>query len=408
MNSFNKVKNIPAAIVLALFLAFCAFNIVTSWDVLVSRAEKIAKIASVDDLNEWKTETAEDLGDKLAYHDSLVEVNSWILDGLNKKEINNFSILVDDGMMYYASKYMDALDEVDQYTKQTLMLKNLAEENGSKFLTILPPSKILYGVSNVDLNLPLNNPNPKLDKYLSQLQQRKINAIDFRIAFKNSGLELDKLFFKTDHQWTPLGAFIASNKLIEYLNTNFSENLDPGGYYRDLNNYESTIYEHTYLGTHGRHVGVKYSDLDNFQMLVLKDYQNTSFYNYEFDGKEEIVRSGNLKESLVNEVILNNPQDYEQNMYSAYIAQTDVQNRIVNENNPNGIKILVYRDSYFTPMAYFLAPMCSEINMYYGKRGNGKSQFLEEVKTGKYDYVILEVYPYSLDMNTLGLFDLEN
>jgi hypothetical protein len=90
-------------------------------------------------------------------------------------------------------------------------------------------------------------------------------------------------------------------------------------------------------------------------------------------------------------------------MGSVYIREIVNSERIVNNSNPDAPVLTVMRDSYFSPIAVFLAPMFSHIDMMWTRNDKGMSME-QYIKDGYYNYVILEVYPYNLDSQSFDFF----
>ena len=409
MKESYKALKIASGIILAILLAYTIYNFYFSFGTLKTSIKSFRKVSSVEDLKETIEECAEDIGDHVAFHDRFIDGYGCIQKVLCKNEVNNFGIITDDdGMMYYGSVYVSPLDDVSEIVDNTALLADIVHEKGKQFVVVLPPCKILYGVSNVDCDLPLNNPNARMDKYLWGLQERQIDTVDLRNPFVDSGLKIEELFFKTDHHWTPRGAFIATTYFIDKLDEKLGIDLDPTGYYSNIDNYDTFTYKDKMLGTHGRNTGLPYSGVDDFELITLKDYEDTWFFyeNKEAPSEEPETREGNAKDCLYSWIELDDPTDYKQNLYSFYLHSITAHETLINENNPDGLRVLVCRDSYFSPMACFLAPMVGEIDLYWGQEEEGKEEFIERiVEEDDYDLVILEIYPYNIKPKTVDFFN---
>ena len=57
-------------------------------------------------------------------------------------------------------------------------------------------------------------------------------------------------------------------------------------------------------------------------------------------------------------------------------------------------------------MAFFLAPMCSEIDMVW-TRNTADIDLEDFIRESELEYVILEVYPYNLDEQSFDFFHEE-
>lgn len=406
MTENKKEVKIASGIVLALLLIYTIYSFIFSFRTIKESVKNVISITSVNELKEVLSESSENIGDHVAFHDRFIDGYGLINRILGKNEINNFGIITDEvGMMYYGSVYVSPLDDVDEIVDNTARLADMVHEQGKDFVVVLPPSKILYGVSEVDCDLPLNNPNPRMDKYLWGLQQRQIDTIDLRNPFVESGLPIEELFFKTDHHWTAQGAFIGTSYFVDKLNEKYGYNLDPDNYYRNLDNYNIVRYYDKMLGTHGRNSGLPYSGVDDFDIITLKDFENTDFsYEDKDSSGNGDYREGTAIDALYDWVQLDDPTDYKQNLYAIYLHSITSHETMINRNNPDGLKVVVCRDSYFSPMTVFMAPMVGEVDLYYGQDAEGKEGFLDRIEEGDYDLVVLEIYPYNIKYKTVDLF----
>ena len=62
------------------------------------------------------------------------------------------------------------------------------------------------------------------------------------------------------------------------------------------------------------------------------------------------------------------------------------------------------RDSYFSPVIAFMMPMCGEIDAIWTLEETGKLDIETYVQEKTFDYIIIEVYPYSLNDNAFDYF----
>ena len=165
MTENKKEVKIASGIVLALLLIYTIYSFIFSFRTIKESVKNVISITSVNELKEVLSESSENIGDHVAFHDRFIDGYGMINRILGKNEINNFGIITDEvGMMYYGSVYVSPLDDVDEIVDNTARLADMVHEQGKDFVVVLPPSKILYGVSEVDCDLPLNNPNPRMDK----------------------------------------------------------------------------------------------------------------------------------------------------------------------------------------------------------------------------------------------------
>lgn len=401
MKQFFIKKECFAAFFLVFTLGFSIINVAVNREMIFKLKDTFLKIEGTDDLNAWiasvETLTTEEILGKMKF----VETYGFIQKLMDKQEFNSFAyIRDDDNMLYYGSMMELGTDDLEEYARNVKRLNEYVESKGAKLLVVIPPSKVLAGVSPVNIEWPLNNPNNRTDKLMVLLQQYGVNAVDLRNTMIESGASLEELFFKTDHHWTPLAAYYGTTEVIKQIKERFGEDLDPERYYTNLGNYHTYTFEQIFLGSTGRNAGVVYSGLDDYTLIWPECDMEFTWINEE-DGDE---KTGSMEEALLNpSTVMNIENIYDCNINRVYMEEVVDKDKIINNSRPDLPRLTVLRDSYFTPMAFFLAPMCSEIDMLWTRNAEGIS--LEDfIKESDSDYVILEIYPYNLDEKSFDFF----
>lgn len=380
---------------------FCIGDFIKFSYTFKQRGKKIAEIHSVDDLKKWISQTDSEITSSVMGRMRFIELYGYVQKLLGKREFNNFAYIKDDdGMMYYGSVAELETNDLEEYAGNVMRLNEYIESRGAHLLVVIPPTKVMHNVSEVKRDWPVNDPNNRTDRLLMMLQQRGVDTYDLRRHIENTGLSIEELFFKTDHHWTPLAAFHATQGLIEKMNSLYGLDLDPDGYYRDLSNYESYTYRDCFLGSTGENSGAVYSGVDDYTFYWPRCDMEFEWHDYEHDERTK----GKLEEALLYSQRLYEADDiYNNSMGSVYIREIVNSERIVNNSRPDAPVLAVMRDSYFSPIAVFMAPMFSHIDMMWTRNDKGMS--MEEfIKEGYYNYVILEVYPYNLDSQSFDFF----
>lgn len=403
MKRFFVKKYIFAAFFLTGWLLFSIANFVVGADEWYSLFKNLSQVQNVNDLEEWIAEVEADTGEELLGNEKFIDTYGYVQKLLGKREFNNFSFIRDDdGMLYYGSTWPLSTDEIKEYAGRVRRMKEYVESKGAKLLVVLPPSKILAGVSDVPLSWPLNDPNTRMDELLTWLYQYDVETIDLRVKMKQSGNTLEELFFKTDHHWTPLAGFYAAQEIVDQVRIRFGDDWDSTGFYMDLQNYNSHTYRDCMLGSSGRNTGATYSGVEDY-MLLWPNFSTDFTWISNNDGKTT-VREGDFTESLLDGSQLEIDDWYNSSANRVYLHEITDQDKIINNNNSDGPKLKVLRDSYFSPTACFLAPMCSEIDMMWTRASIDQYNQEDFVREGEYDYLILEIYPYNLDERAFAFF----
>lgn len=400
MKRFFAKKYIFAGIFLAGLLTFSFSCMVLRASMWQEAGRSLLEVRSVEELEAWISDLEAQLDEELPGRMPLIESYGYLQKLMGKWEFNTFSFLRDDdGMLYYGSTLDQSTDDLAEYAARVRRLRDYLDARGTRLLVVLPPSKVLSGVSDVDVDWPLNDPNHRVDKLLLLLQQYGVEAVDLRLALAESGATLEELFLKTDHHWTPLAAFCSMQAVVEQIGARFGDDWDPQGLYTDLSRYNAYSYSQCMLGSSGRNTGVVYSGLEDYQMLWPRFETDFTWTDYEHDESH----SGDFLHSLLYLDALD-PHDnvYTNSLNMVYLREIVDRDRIVNHRNPDGPRVAAIRDSYFSPLACFLAPMCSEIEMAWNHSDNVDLE--EFIRDSDCDYFILEVYPYNLDDTSFDFF----
>lgn len=200
MKRFFVKKYIFAAIFLTVWLMFSAANFIVGADQWYDLYEDLTEVNTVLELEDWISSVESDVNEELLGSENFIDTYGYVQKLFDKREFNNFSFVQDDDdMLYYGSTWPLETDGLEEYANRVQRMKEYVESFGAKLLVVLPPSKILTGVSEVPRTWPLNDPNARTDKFLTLLEQRDVDAVDLRVTMRRSGRTLDELFFKTDH-----------------------------------------------------------------------------------------------------------------------------------------------------------------------------------------------------------------
>ena len=77
---------------------------------------------------------------------------------------------------------------------------------------------------------------------------------------------------------------------------------------------------------------------------------------------------------------------------------------VENRNNPDGARVLVLHDSYFSAVGCYLAQNVSRMDMVY-ILGDHMREALEMIEENNYDYVLVCIYPENLAVENCRLFE---
>lgn len=367
------------------------------WEVNECLEDGITLETAPDVVTEIVTELDESIIASMYGRMNFIETYSYIQVLLDKKEFNNFTYIKDkDGYMHLASVFREDSDDMEKYAKRLKRMQDYVASRGTKVLFFVPPGKYVRGETEFTIGMPVDDPNNLVDELLFFLNRYGVETVDGRKYIPNEGMSVQEAFFKTDHHWTIPAAFEATQVLVEQMEEKFGVDLDPDDYYLDPAQYERVTYRNGMLGSMGRTTGANYSGLEDFEALwpTFECHYNRYYLNT----MEEIVNiRGTTQEALMDtDILLANEDMYVESQYSLYLDGLRPYERIINEDNPDGCRILAIRDSYFSPMMVFLAPMCGQIDAIWALEETDDLDIESYVKENEFDYIIVEIYPYNI------------
>ena len=374
INAFPKLINIVDEV----------FEDINTLEAEEKNVENVTKIVS-DGILQIDSSITENVHNRYAWIEEYGRVNRL----LGKNEINGLSYAIDKNGAYNAVNFWSGVKDhnIQRYSQQIFMLKEYAEEKGSKFFFLAFPSKYDDAWNNGYNGIPYNDFNSQMDELLLWNRRYGIDYIDFREVLKESGLSFYDMFYRTDHHWTAYAAFLCFEELVNYMNEKFLANLDESGFYRDIDNYDMYWIEDKYLGSYGRNIGIEFlgMGLEDFQVIKPK-----FSFKIKYDGI-----MGDYEDTVLKKKVLNYSNMYRSDMYNYYLSAINDKDLIINKDNPDGLKIFFIRDSFSAPLIIDMIPFCSKIDCVWGKISTD-DYVKKMIEEQDYDYVILGYYPDNL------------
>lgn len=248
-------------------------------------------------------------------------------------------------------------DSVIQFARNT-------EENGTPFVYIQVPQK----VCRYDDEMPLGEIsyiNENFDRHLDLLHNGGVDTLDLRDCLHADSLDHYSMFFRTDHHWLMSSGLWAAKTICEDLNNRCGFRFDTT--ILDRSQYSEKTWKDHYLGTQGRTVTQGYISPDDFTIL-LPSFE-TDFHVEHPD--KALSLDGSFSETMFDLEMMENPNFYESSAYEAILCGNRPLTRIINNNLPDGPRIMIVHDSYFTVVAPFLANVCGEIDLLDIRAANG-------------------------------------
>ena len=389
----KRYQKIFAVLFLLLLLPFSILNFFWERGAIRGGIAELEKPKKAAELKEYMQSVDGLITKNIAGGHRWNELYGSIYRALGKNEENSFKYVRDKkGFLYSGNFYNNSDVSAAELAGRVRRLQDKLKEKDTKFMVIMYPTKYNKDWSDGYYGIPYNDLNRFGDDVLRYFRRYDVDYMDFREILKDAGMGMDDIFYRTDHHWTVPTAFFATGKLIEHLNQHFNAGLDPDGFYRDIRNYRPETYENIYMGSQGRDTGEIYAGpLDDYTFIYPK-FDTKFKYYYRYRGGKEGQKEGDMAHTLIERKYLDYKDPYEREMNNGYLQGIVRFDRIENELNPGGPSIAFIRDSYSSPVAAFLSPMCSRIELAWSIHFNPTGQgTIEKMVLGEkhFDYVIL-------------------
>lgn len=354
------------------------------------------------DITNFKTKLDDLSSKELRYHDALMNLDSIRNNLLGTKVIKKEDTTVvkaDSGSLIEPKRRIEE-EEIQKAVSRINDLKNVAEENGAKFLYCAAPNKEYYEIAPTNVE---NYSCDNIKRFITAMKNENIPVLDFTEELAND-TNTDDMFYYTDHHWTTRSGFVATKEICESLKSLYGFSFNEK--YTDLNNYSISEYSNWFLGSTGKKVGAYFTwnGPDDFELITP---------NFETDICEEQPFKDQIRDGAFEETVLFMDQlkkdYYQKNTYTTY-SGGDFRLQILKNNlNPDGKKILIVRDSFACVVTPFLALQTSELHVcdvrnyeyYVGDKLNMKD-YIQEFKP---DYVLVLYSGVTTVDGSSGKFD---
>ena len=191
--------------------------------------------------------------------------------------------------------------------------------------------------------LPEGAPNASQTDLLTQAQGAVTGAAWADLYTPLMAHKDEGIFYRTDHHWTSLGAYYGYVGLAEAL-----------GYEPvPLSDYEETVRSTEFYGTVFSSSGVRWVKPDTITTYVPEDGITVVSHTYDNSGNPVEEPRELYVESFLSV----------KDKYSMFLGGNQSLGVVKNENNPDGPKLMIIRDSYADSLVPFLTAHYSEIHL---------------------------------------------
>ncbi|MGN0461143.1 MAG: DHHW family protein [Ruminococcus sp.] len=304
----------------------------------------------------FETDFENYINDHMVLRDVFMGVNSYS----NIAVLNNGS----DGVYKCSDGYLINEPATDSRLDLNLSVTaDFKDKTGIDTTVMIVPSTGYI----MDDKLPLVHKNYNDDRYYNRIesfcQKNGLDFVDLRDTFK-SHKNSTQLYYKTDHHWTTVGAYLAYQSLCEKWGIEVKE----------TNGY---IVEKTpdFYGTTYNTSGFWLNESDTIE--VWKNRDNHSTCEITANGKTTAYKSMFFPKQLEGA-----------DKYTVFLNGNNPVTTVKNPDNKGKEKLLVIKDSFSHCLAPFLSEKFSQITLV-DMRYYKKSVSEEIVKKDKFDKVLI-------------------
>lgn len=275
--------------------------------------------------------------------DELGYMNSSVQYALGKDLINTGAssmVTLETGALYDLPAYVDT-------SKRTSEIIAFAESLDVPFLFVFE-HPTTYGE-----NMPaggyamLDNGTRVSDEIVAALREGGLNVIDSRDVLE--GEDVSRIIWNTDQHWTYYAALVVAGDVADELGLD-SDMLDPA-------RFESLTLEEKFLGKYGQKVGTGNIAPDDITVFW-PDY-DTYIERYTILNGEKTAAEGAFRDAVIKWDYLN-VEGWSIEAYKAYGLTEDFEH-YHNENAPSDMTILIYKDSFGSPVGAFMSLVAKDV-----------------------------------------------
>ena len=270
--------------------------------------------------------------------------------GYMAKQLHMHSYYMDENIFITDSGYIlnrYAETTTDYEVEQTVALRDFLEENGVRLLYVNEPVKYMDDAVFRDSFGVESYCNRNMDLFLSRIRDAGVNTIDLRDNIREEGVDIQDLFYRTDHHWTVSAGLWATRIMAEGLNRYCGYSIDLSIY--DPEKYETKEWKSCWLGEDGRKVGAACIGLDDFTEIKPGFETAYTFKNGFYEGTFD---------NFVDENAYDTETDvYDSNSWHYSYKRLDCVNHNIGEG-----KVLILGDSYDYVTQCFLSLGVREVD----------------------------------------------
>lgn len=396
-----RSERVGARIFTGLFLAFLAiFSVCNAWRQRKELAHALESFRLLQPAQEVER-LNEELEENVLGRYNWLEAYGAVQTALGKHEENGFEIVKDKAGYLYAGNFWNSFgDDTREMARRLRAMSDDLTKNGTTVGCILPPVKTARPEQRY-AGIPYNDYSKQAETLRRWLDYYGVPCLDLTQLQAASGLSYEDFWFKTDHHWTPPAAFAAYQAVVDWMNETFDAGLDADGYYRNLDNYDVTLYPKAMLGFFGREAGLVYAGgMEDYTAVIPKE----DGQQYVWESDAEIMKQGTFQEAFLYMDIAGSAP-YELNAGRFYLEEVTKFAYLTNKSLPEGSSVLLLRDSFASPVGAFLAQNCANVDMLWTLEFDEKNELEPYLTQKQYDYVFVMLIPDNLTLDNFHFYE---
>lgn len=283
-----------------------------------------------------------------------INLNGLARRAMGQREMN-LVYKLSNGTLYQLVYPEDTRDEAET----TIAFKRELDQRGIRYMYVAAPNQINY--DNASL-LPMgvyDSGDSNITSFVVPLEENGVDVLDLRVAAAQQNIDLQDMFFKTDHHWLPKSGFWAFQEIVQRMKDGNSGY--PESFVTNFDNYHVDTYKNVLLGSYGRRTGIFFGGLDDLD-IILPDFETdvtARFLND--DGTEFATWSGSFADVFYDWDILEKDDYFNSEIYTVYGRGYPIVSVFKNPNAPCQKRALVITDSFGQVVKPFLALYFSEV-----------------------------------------------
>ncbi len=208
-----KKKRMTALLFVFFLFAFSAANMRKElpflWQAVV---EWYGKETGEKEREELAADINDAVTEYVAGKHGFVDAYGYVQLLLGKEEEGNFEVVKDrEGKLHY-TYFAEGIKDTGEYARRAGRLRRMLKAEGTELLYVMPPDKFIAGHTQLSAGLPYHMANETADDFLRRLEGEDVDALDLRKDLTDSGMELSRVFYRTDHHWRTETAFWAASR----------------------------------------------------------------------------------------------------------------------------------------------------------------------------------------------------